>query len=82
MDRHTTSLFHLKTPLSKVNFIKIKSSVRVMLNTQGAYVDQIYEDKVKLLGIALAIMVAGLTALFIGVMLELSETTYQVCSKP
>lgn len=43
--------------------------------------DQIQADKIKLLGMTLSMMIVGLAALFIGVMLELSEANYLACSK-
>ncbi|MXS21610.1 hypothetical protein [Pseudomonas oryzihabitans] len=43
--------------------------------------DEIHGDKIKLLGMALAMMIVGLAALFMGVMLELSEIAYPACAK-
>lgn len=43
--------------------------------------DQIQADKLKLLGMALGMMIVGLSALFIVALLELSEANHLVCAK-
>lgn len=44
--------------------------------------DQTHGDKIKLLSMALAIMIAGLASLFMGIMLELYESACPLGAKP